>query len=73
MSFWEASLFGQISGQPAMERLLARLRAIGSPPEPFELHEQIFKPRPGSTIEPPTPSMKPVSLRLQRDLASMEE
>ena len=73
MSYWEASLFGQISGQPAVDRLLSRLRAIGSLVQPFELHEQIFKPRPGATIEPPMPSMKPVALRLQRDMTNLEE
>ncbi len=70
---WEASLFGQICGLEAIDRLLARLKAIGSLVEEFELEEQIFKPRSEATIEPPTPSMKPVSLRLQRDKATLEE
>jgi hypothetical protein len=70
---WEASLFGQICGQSVIDRLLGRLRAIGAVVEAFEVHEQIFKPRPEATIEPPMPSMKPVSLRLQRDKVTLEE
>ena len=70
---WEASLFGQICGQTVIDRLLARLKAIGAQVEAYELDEQIFKPRPEAMIEPPMPSMKPVSLRLQRDKSILEE
>lgn len=65
-TFWEASLFGQITGQSTLERLLKRLEAIGCQINDYQLYEKVYKPLPEALIEPPMPSMKPVQLRLQR-------
>lgn len=72
-SVLEASLFGHINDQETLYRLLNRLKAIGSPANEYFLHEFIFKPKEGSTIPSPVPSMKPVSLRIQINQISHEK
>lgn len=67
MSSLEASLFAQISDQDTLQKLLNRLKAIGSSAKEFCVHESVFRPREGSCVPPPVPSMKPVSLRIQND------
>ena len=69
----EASLFAQISNEEALNKLLKRLKAIGSEDKEFSVHESVFKPTEGSCIPPPVPSMKPVSLRIQKDLLNKGE
>lgn len=63
----EASLFGQICGNDSVQRLKRRLKAIGSPPVEYFMHEQVCRPADGSTIAPPVPSMRPANLRIQTD------
>lgn len=63
----EASLFAQISNEIVLQKLLLRLKAIGSPVSEYLIHESVYKPIEGSCIAPPVPSMKPVSLRIQND------
>jgi hypothetical protein len=77
-SYLEVSLFGLISDDHGMDidndqkgtaspvqRLLKRLEAIGSPAKRFQLHESVYEPLEEASIEPPTPAMKPIPLRLQ--------
>lgn len=69
----EANLFAQISDQDALDKLLSRLKAIGSEAIEFSVHESVFKPKEGSCVAPPVPSMKPVSLRIQSDQIKQEQ
>ena len=69
----EASLFAQISNEEALNKLLKRLKAIGAEAKEFSVHEAVFKLTEGSCIPPPVPSMKPVSLRIQKDLLNIGE
>ena len=73
MSTLEASLFAQISNQNTLHKLLNRLKAIGSEVSEFSVHESVFKPKEGSCVPPPVPSMKPVSLRIKNDQIKKEK
>lgn len=69
----EASLFGHITNQDTLSKLLRRLKAIGSPANDLLVHELVYKPVEGSCVPPPVPSMKPVSLRIQCDQITNEK